>query len=232
MISQYLGRLAHELDFDPSLSCQVVQEVEDHLRETVERDPAADRLEAERRAVAKFGDPRVIAAQFAVVSLAALARRVAFVAVLLIGAVFIAMKARVAWYGVMQWPLAEETRVLGEIVLTIDRWAFWLALLTGALGWIYIGIRRAPTALTREYRAKLRRFSLLCSAAAAALIVCVAADGLLTLLRLIGAQWSVALVVPLFSVAIEIVCAGVLVSYLRAMAGRTTRTACLAPAAS
>jgi len=231
MISQYLGRLARELDFDPSLSRRVLQEVEDHLRETIERDPVADRLEAERRAVAKFGDPRTIAAQFAVVSLAALARRVAFAAVLLIGAVFIAMKARLAWYGVMQCPLAEEMRALSGIVLTIDRWAFWLALLAGAAGWIYIDSRRAPAALTREYRARLRRFSLLCSAAAAALIVCVAADGLLTVLRLIGAQWSVAFIVPLFSVAIEIACAAVLVSYLSAMAGRTTRAASLTPAA-
>jgi HAAS domain-containing protein len=231
MIGQYLDRLARELDFDPSLSRQVVQEVEDHLRETVERDAVADRLEAERRAVVKFGDPRAIAAQFAVVSLAALARRVAFTAVLLIGAVFIAMKARVAWYGVMQCPLAEDMRALSAIALTIDRWAFWLALLAGAAGWIYIDSRRAPAALTREYRAELRRFSLLCSAAAAALIVCVAADGLLTALRLIGAQWSAAFIVPLFSVAIEIASAGVLVSYLRAMAGRTMRAACLAPAA-
>lgn len=231
MISQYLGRLARELDFDPSLSRRVVQEVEDHLRETIERDPVADRLEAERRAVAKFGDPRTIAAQFAVVSLAALARRVAFAAVLLIGAVFIAMKARLAWYGVMQCPLAEETRALGEIVLTIDRWAFWLALLTGAAGWIYIDRRRAPAALTPEYRVKLRRFALLCSAATQTMSAAAAADGLLTLLRLIGAQWSVAFIVPLFSVAIEIACAGVLVSYLRAMAGRTTRAASLTPAA-
>ena len=231
MISQYLGRLAHELDFDPSLSRQVTREVEDHLWQAVENDPVADRLEAERRAVARFGDPRAIAAQFAVVSLAALARRVGLVAVLMIGAVFVAMKARLAWYGVVAFPLAEEARALGAMVLVVDRWAFWLALLTGALGWIYLDRRRAPAALTREYRARLRRFSLLCSAAAAALIVCVAADGLLTLLRLIGAQWSVALVVPLFSVAIEVVCAGVLVSYLRAMAGRTARTACLAPAA-
>jgi hypothetical protein len=217
MIRQYLDRLARELDFDPSLSRKVVQEVEDHLTETIERDPVADRREAERRAVAKFGDPRAIAAQFAVVSLATQARRVGLAAVLLIGAVFIAMKARLAWYAVVPFPLAGEARALAEMVLAIDRWAFWLALLTGAVGWIYIDSRRAPAALTLAYRAKLRRFSALCSAAAAALIVCVAADGLLTLLRLIGAQWSVALVVPLFSVAIEIVCAGVLVAYLRAM---------------
>lgn len=230
MISEYLERLARELAFDPVLARRMRREVEDHLREALERDPSDDRLDAERRAVAKFGDPRAIASQFAVVSLAALARRVGLAALLLIGAVFIAMKARVAWYGVMPFPLAEETRALGEIVLSIDRWAFWLALLAGAAGWVYIDSRRPPEGFTREYRTQLRRFSALCSAATAALVVCVASDGVLTLLRLIGAQWSVGFFVPLFSMAIEIACAGALVSCLRAMARHASRTARLAPA--
>jgi hypothetical protein len=227
MISRYLERLARELDFDPSLSRQVVQEVEDHLQETVERDPAADRPEAERRAVAKFGDPRVIAAQFAVVSLAALARRNGLAAVLLIAAVFIAMQARLTWYGVVPLPLAAEAKALGEVVLAVDRWAFWVAVLAGLAGWVYIG-RRLPGGFTREYSARLRRFSLLCSAAAAALVVCVAADGVLTSLRLIGAHWSIASLVPLISVAFEIACAAVLVSRSRAMARRAARTTSLA----
>ena len=188
-------------------------------------------MEAERRAVAKFGDPRAIAAQFAVVSLAARARRVALAAVLMIGAVFVAMKARLAWYGVVPFPLAEEARALGEMVLAIDRWAFWLAVLAGLAGSVYIGSRRPPRGFTREYSAQLRRFSLLCSAAAVALVVCVAADGVLTWLRLIGAQWSIASLVPLISVAIEIACAAVLVSSLRAMARRAAGTARFVPAA-
>lgn len=72
---------------------------------------------------------------------------------------------------------------------------------------------------------------LLCSAAGVALVVCVAADGVLTSLRLIGAQWSIASLVPLISVAIEIACAAVLVSSLRAMARRAAGTARLVPAA-
>ena len=229
MIREYAEKLARELAFDASLSRRVRQEVEDHLRAAVEADPAEDRLEAERRAVANFGDPRAIAAQFAVVSLAALARRVGHLALALIGAVFVAMKARVAWYGVMQWPLVEEMKALSEIVLSIDRCAFWLAVLAGAASWAYIGSRHAPGALTWQYRAQLLRFSVLCWAAAGALIVCVASDGLLTSLRLSGAPWSLAFLVPLFSLAIEIACAGALVSYLRAMARRAARTARIAP---
>jgi len=231
MIRDYLARLAGELDFDPALSRAVGREVEDHLLEIVENDPAADRQQAERRAVAMFGEPRALAAQFAVLSLAAQARRVGLVAVLLIAAVFIAMRARIAWYAVAPFPLADEARALAEMMLAVDRGAFWLAALAGLAGWMYIDTRRPPGGFTRAYSAQLRRFALLCSAAAAALAVCVAADGALTSLRLIGAQWSAAVLVPILSMAIEIACAGVLVSYLRAMARRAALTSRFVPAA-
>jgi len=107
VISEYVERLARELDFDPSLSRCVRREVEDHLWEAVAADPEGGGLEAERRAVANFGDSHVIAAQFAVVSLAKHAKRVGVVAVVLIAAVFIAMKARLAWYAVMECPAGE-----------------------------------------------------------------------------------------------------------------------------
>jgi len=230
VISEYLEQLAGELAFDPVLARRMRREVEDHLREALESDPSGDRLEAERRAVASFGSPRAIASQFAVVSLAAHSRRVGFAAVLLIGAVFIAMKARIAWYGVMPFPLAQETRALGEIVLSIDRWAFWMALLAAAAGWVYIDSRRSPEGFTREYRRQLGRFSALCSAAAVALVICVASDAALTLLRLIGAQWSAGFLVPLFSMAIEIACAGALASRLHAMVRQASRAAHLSPA--
>jgi hypothetical protein len=229
VIAQYLKRLTRELDFDPALSRQVAREVEDHLWEAVASASDTEREEAERRAVASFGDPRALAAQFAVVSLARLTRRVGLVSVLVIAAVFIAMKARLAWYGAVPIPLAEDARALAEAVLAIDRWAFWLAVLTGLAGWMYIDSRRVPGGLTPEYRAQLRRFALLCSAAACALVVCVAADGMLTSLRLLRAQWSIALLVPLISIAIEIACATLLVSRLRAMARRAARTSALAP---
>ncbi|HEY1290108.1 MAG TPA: hypothetical protein VGF58_17405 [Burkholderiales bacterium] len=230
MISDYLERLARELAFDPALARRMRREVEDHLLEALESDASDDRLEAERRVLARFGSPRAIASQFAAGSLAALARRVGFAAVLLIGAVFVVMKARIAWYGVMPVPLANEMRALAELVLSIDRWAFWLALLAAAAGWVYIDSRRPPEDFTREYRKQLRRFSALCSAATAALAVCVAADAALTLLRLTGAQWSVGFVVPLFSMAIELACAGALASWLHAMVRQASRAAHLSPA--
>jgi hypothetical protein len=94
VISQYLESLTDALSFDPSLSRCVRQEVEDHLREAVAADPSGDGLEAQRRAIANFGDPHVIAAQFAVVSLSRRTRSAGTGVIVAIGAVFVAMKSR------------------------------------------------------------------------------------------------------------------------------------------
>ena len=219
VISAYVERLARALDFDPSLSRCVRREVEDHLWEAVSAHPMEDRLEAERRAVRNFGDPHVVAAQFAVVSLATRARRIGTGAIVVIGAVFIAMKARLAWYSVMEWP-GGQLGGFGEIVVSIDRYAFWLSVFVGIAGWTYIGSRPIPAALTPAYRAQLRRFSLVCIAATGALIVSVISDGVLTSLRLVGTRWSLDALIPFVSMAIEVVCAGALVVSIRGMTQR------------
>jgi hypothetical protein len=76
VISDYLDSLAGALRFNRSLSGRVRQEVEDHLREAVAADPTRSGGEAERRAIARFGDPRILAAQLALVcaSIGALAQ--------------------------------------------------------------------------------------------------------------------------------------------------------------
>lgn len=185
MISEYVARLASELDFDPALSRCVRREVEDHLWEAISANPTDDRVEAERRAVTNFGDPHAIAAQFAVGSLVKRARRVGFAAVLVIATVFIAMKARLTWYAVMDCS-TDQMGALGEIVVSIDRYAFWLSVFVGIAGWMYIDSRGIPAAFTPEYRTQLRRFVLLCSAATGALLASVISDGVLTSLRLVG----------------------------------------------
>lgn len=215
-----MERLSSRLDFDRALSQSVRREVEDHLWEAVAADPADDRREAERRAVAGFGDPRVIAAQFAVLSLAKQARRVGVAAVLMIAAVFVAMKARLTWYGVMESPTADPMRALGEIVVSIDRWAFWLAFLAGIACWRYVERLRVPATFTAEYRVRLRRFAFLSSAATAALIASVVSDGVLTGLRLFGTGWSAESLLPVFSMAVEAACAAALVSHVRGMMRR------------
>lgn len=217
MIPEYVERLARELDFDPSLSRRVCREVEDHLREAASADPSAEGPEAEQRAVSAFGDPRAIAAQFAVVSLTWRARRLGVAAVLLIAAAFVVMKARLSWYGLVQWRAADQIGSLTAVVLSIDRYAFWLSFIVGIVCWIYIDRQRVPAGFTREYRGQIRRFALLSMFATAALIVSVVSDGVLTALRLAGASWSLECLVPVFSVAVELACAGLLVSYIRGL---------------
>ena len=196
------------------------REVEDHLWEAVAADATGGGLEAERRAVASFGDPRVIATQFAVVSLGTQARRASVSALVVITAVAIAMQARLTWYAATQWPAVSTMATFGAMVASIDRYAFWLAVLVGISAWVYIDRRRIPAAFTEEYRRQLRRFRLLSSVAAGALAASVISDGVLTSLRLLSARSSVETLLPLFSMAVELACAGALVFSLLHMRQR------------
>ena len=228
MITAYAESLAARLSFDRSLARRVRQEVEDHLQEAVAADATGDPLEAQRRAIANFGDPRVIAAQFATASLAGQTRKVGATVVLVIAGVFLAMASRVAWYDLTQWAVCEATRPLGETVGLIDRAAFCFAVLSGIAGWAHAGRSQAPIAFDPAYQRRLHRFLLLCTLAACGLIASVVCDGLLTILRLSGWEFSVDFLVPLLSMAIEIVCASLLVIHIRGITRRTASTAALA----
>jgi len=228
MIPDYLERLARELSFDRSLARNVRQEVEDHLWEAVAADPTGNMLAAQQRAIANFGDARAIAAQFAVVSLARHSRRAGAAAVLVIASVFIAMRTRIAWNAAAQLAIGEEDmRAVSGLVVLIDRYAFWLSVIIGLGGWAYIVSRRIPAGFYPAYRKQLRRFFVLCCAAAAALVVSVISDGVLTALLLRGTELSAGFLVPVFSMAIEIVCVGILVFHICGIARRTASTAAL-----
>ena len=224
MISDYIETLVGALSFDRSLSGRVRQEVEDHLWEAVAADPGAGGPEAEQRAIASFGDPHLIAAQFAVVSLARQTRRVGAAIILVIAGVFIAMKARLAWYAVMQCTISDDIRAVSGMVSLIDRYSFWLSVIIGIVGWAYISGRREPTALYTAYHRQFSRFLLLCIAATGALVISVISDGVLTALRLPGAELSPEFLIPVFSMAIEIACAGVLVFQIHRVTQRATST--------
>lgn len=224
VISDYLASLEGALSFDRTLSRCVRQEVEDHLWEVVAANPTGNRLEAERRAIANFGDPHVIAAQFAVVSLAKQTRRLGVAVILVIAGVFVAMKARVA---LMQCAISDDMKAVGGIVALIDHYAFWLSVIVGMAGLVYIGSRPVPNALYPAYQKQLRRFNLLCTAATGALIISVVSDGVLTALRLPETGLSADFLIPVFSMAIEVACAGVLILHIRSMTRRTASTAAL-----
>ena len=213
MISAYLERLGTALSFDPLLARCVRQEVEDHLREAVAADPVGDGLAAERRAIANFGDPDIIAAQFAVISLMKRTRRAGIAIMVVTAGAFMAMKARIAWYAVMEHrAISEDVLAVSAVVGSIDRYAFWLSLIIGIVGSIYIGGRRIPAVFHSAFRRQLHRCFLLCALATGALLVSVISDAVLTALRLSGAQMSAQLLVPILSLVVEIAGAAILVS--------------------
>jgi hypothetical protein len=215
VISEYLDTLATALNFDRALARTVRDEVEDHLREAVAADRVLAGIEAERRAIASFGDPYVLAAQFAAIALAKQSRKIAVAVLLVLVALFVSMKTRLAWYALTQWTIAEDMKPIGNVVVTIDRYAFWLSVI-GAIGcWAYISSRRIPVTFDRQFRNQLRTFFFLCAASICALFVSVAGDGILTMFWLLGREWSLNIVIPIASMTIEIACACLLALQVR-----------------
>jgi cation transport ATPase len=227
LIDDYVKRLAGKLDFDRSLSLRVCQEVEDHLREAAATDATNDVAAAERRAVANFGDPDAIAGEFAVISLAKQSRRTSSASILGIGAIFIAMKGRVAWYALAQWTTNIDLRSIVAIVGSVDRYAFWFSVIAGIGCWLYISTRRFPGVFDSLFRRQLDRFLLVSTAMIAALTASVASDGILTAIALSGTGFSGSSLVPILSMAIEILCAGLLALHIRSTTRRVTQTAAL-----
>ena len=161
------------------------------------------------------------------VSLAKRSRRAGLAALLVIAGIFIAMKARIAWYVAAQWVIGDAMRAFSGVVISIDRYAFWLSVIIGVGGWIYIRSREIPAALHPAYRQQLQRFFLMCSAAAVALMISVISDAVLTALQLRGTASSMEFLVPVLSMAIEIGCVGILVAHIRDVTLRAASTAAL-----
>ena len=76
----------------------------------------------------------------------------------------------------MQWPAGDTLGTLRRIVGAVDHATFWVAVVAGIAGWIYIESRRVPPASPGDV-GQLRRFLVLSLAAAGALIVSVIGDG-------------------------------------------------------
>src|SRR5262245_8098128 len=96
VIAAYAASIAERLDFDPLLSQHVRQEVEDHLWESVSA--GATGSDTAQEATARFGDPQVLAAEFATVWLGQKTRNLSIAVVLLVLDLLVMMKARLAWY--------------------------------------------------------------------------------------------------------------------------------------
>jgi hypothetical protein len=207
-IADYLDALTRELSFDGSLAHRLRQEVEDHLWEA----SADASIEAQALAVRSFGEAREIAGQYAALSLLRQARRSGAIIVLASGVLYLAMKVRIAWYGLMQWALSDALQPVVKVVLAIDRAAYVLAFLLGAVGWAYISSRRVSPRFDTPCRSQLKWCLRLAMAAAFPMLISVIADATVTALRLLAERPPAAVFwVPLLSIAIEVAFAVVLV---------------------
>ena len=125
-IDDYVATLRRELDFDRALADRLASEVEDHLRDAAEADPAWPSPEAERRAVERFGLGREIAAQFAADAIDRQARRTWITLAVTVAVTFVAMRLRVTWLDDGAGP---------DLAPLIDRYAFVAALTVGVVAW-------------------------------------------------------------------------------------------------
>ena len=135
VIEQYIAGLRRELDFDPALAERLTSEVEEHLREAVDADPAGPSIEAERRAVERLGLAREIAVQFAADSVNRQARRTWLTLLVAVIVTFVAMRLRIMWL---------DDSTAPALAPLIDRYGFLASLAVGAVGWF--ALRRSPLA--------------------------------------------------------------------------------------
>jgi hypothetical protein len=202
-VTDYLAVLARELGFDPALSRRVRCEVEDHLWQAAEVRGGRS-VENQLQVILGFGEARELARGYVAASMLAQIRCAGAAMILAATTIFLAMKARVAWYGWMRWEPNQDFSALSAIALSIDRYATVLAIVAALIGCAYIATRRAQLRVDWSYRKQLDRCIVLCGASATALSLCVATEAVLTGIRLSGTQWCAATVVPMLSLVVEI----------------------------
>jgi hypothetical protein len=140
VIEGYVATLRRELDFDPVLARRMADEIEAHLWDAAEADPAWPSPEAERRAVERFGLAREIAGQFAADAVNRQARRAWIALLATVAVTFVAMRLRVIWLG----DVGDSLSVLAPL---IDRYAFIAALGVAAIGWFAFRRSLLPLAI-------------------------------------------------------------------------------------
>jgi hypothetical protein len=219
-VADYLDALSGELSFDRALARRVRIEVEDHLWEAATAAPGGPSPENQRQVIARFGDPGEFAACYVSASLLVQVRRVAGATLLAVIAIFVAMEARIAWYGLIEWK--SDPHWLTAPGLWLDRFAFTLASVMALTGCLYTATRRAPPRFRQDYGRELDHCIALCTAAAAALLVTVLTETVLGSIRIfgMGLRWEV--LIPIGSLAAEIAAAVVLAWQIRNMARKKT----------
>jgi hypothetical protein len=209
-----LDTLTHELRFDAGLARSVRLEVEDHLRQAAEM-ADCEPIEAQRRAIAQFGEPRMLARQYAPSVLLSQTRRVGVVVLIALAGIYAMMKGRLAWYGFTQWTLSPDLAAVAATGFSVVRWVFIVALAVVIVGAVYIGSRRPAREFHDAYRREILCSIGLCAIAAVVLLVAVGLDGVMVGLRIVGLEPSIVVLIPILSIAVEGSLAFVLVRTLR-----------------
>jgi hypothetical protein len=173
-------------------------------------DPTNGGIAAEQRAIAEFGDAQAIAAQFAMISVTEQMRKLGLALIIVIAGVFVAMKGRIAWYALADGDLGHDMTPITRIVGSIDRYSFWLSAIVGICSFAYVAGRPIPTLVDARYCKQLRCVLVACLATIAPLGLSVISDGVLTAIRLVGAELCVWSLVPIGTMVIEIACVGTL----------------------
>jgi hypothetical protein len=140
LIARYVETLKQDLDFDPALAQRLADEVEAHLWDAAEADPAWPSPEAEQRAVERFGLAREIAAQFAADAVNRQARRTWIALAATVAVTFVAMRLRATW-------LADAGDSLSTLAPLIDRYAFVAAMAVATIGWFTLRASVLPLAV-------------------------------------------------------------------------------------
>ncbi len=202
-VADYLAVVARELDFHPALSRRVCGEVGDHLWQAVE-DRGGRSVENQLQAILNFGEARELARGYVAASLLSQIRYVCAGLLVAATVIFLAMKARVAWYGWLGWKPHADFMAVRVIALPIDHYTTIFAIVAALMSCLYIATRRAPARVDKSYLEQLNRGVVLCGTSAGALLLCVGTEVVLTGVQLSGVQWCVATVVPVLSIVVEI----------------------------
>jgi hypothetical protein len=202
-IADYLEALARALSFDTALSRRVCAEIEDHLCHAAEA-RGGPSVENQRQAILGFGEAHELARGYVATSMLAQIQWAAGAMILAAIAIYVAMKARVAWYGWMRWEPTPDYKAVSAFALPIDHYATMLAIIGALIGCVYIATRRAPSRVDWSYRKQLNRCIVLCGVSASALSLCVATEVVLTGVGLSATQWWTATAVPVLSLLVEI----------------------------
>lgn len=140
LIGEYVASLKCELSFDPALARRMAEEVEAHLWDAAEADPAWPSAEAEQRAIERFGLASAIAAQFAADAVNRQAKRTWIALLATVAVTFVAMRLRVMW-------LADVGDSLSVLAPLVDRYAFIAAMTVAMVGWFAFRSSVLPLAL-------------------------------------------------------------------------------------